>query len=211
MMRQMSDAELDAILGVVNDEIHDVIEEAADVTAGREQVLREADHLFLAPPPVWKPLPPTCKELTWRADLGMATHDVCTPFLMFPACRENSTVSDVLAELDGLGITLAAWADLVRRVDENRMVLPFSAGRLRWLLSEVRRGLEERTLDRQEALEKIDELSEEVRPLASCSTKWHIAKLPEGRTDPQEFLIALAQVRRDVDRLYDDGDNLVTC
>jgi hypothetical protein len=37
MTRQMSDTDLDAILGALNDEIEDVVDEATDVEAGRVQ------------------------------------------------------------------------------------------------------------------------------------------------------------------------------
>lgn len=212
MTYQMSDAELDAILGALNDEIQDIAEEAVDVTAGRRQVVREAERLFLAPPPVWEPLPSSCKELTRRAEFSVDTSEERNPFLVFPTCEENSTVDDVLAELDGLQVRLATWAEVVRLIDETRMVKPIAPGNVRWLLAEVRRGLENRTLGRNAALEKIDEVSEEVRPLASRAIGCWYATTATGRqADPRELLNTLARVRRNVDRLYDDGDNLVTC
>ncbi|WP_051866087.1 alpha/beta fold hydrolase [Streptosporangium roseum] len=108
---QMSDAELDAILGAVNDEIQDIAEEAVDVTAGRRQVVHEAERLFLAPPPVRKPWPSSCTELTRRAELSVDTSGARNPFLVFPACKENATVNDVPAELDGLQVRLAVWIE----------------------------------------------------------------------------------------------------
>ncbi|MEV4246710.1 hypothetical protein AB0J63_25215 [Streptosporangium canum] len=52
------------------------------MTTGRRQVVREAERLFLAPPPVWKPWPSSCTELPRHAELSVDTSGVRNPFLV---------------------------------------------------------------------------------------------------------------------------------
>ncbi|MFI7639685.1 hypothetical protein [Nonomuraea sp. NPDC049400] len=208
MTRQMSDAELDAILGALNDEIKEVVDETTDVEAGREQVMRAARPLQAQP---WRPASSGPKELT----SGRTTPSPCPHDLNSEYMDNVSALLPVLSRLSCLEGSIDHWLNIRMitnscQVSQTHADPPTSLNRdrVRSMLARMRRELAERSMDKQTALELIDQLDQELhtepRPLVWGPSLVSMSPCEEIRS-------TLARLRRDVDHMYDDGDNLVTC
>ncbi|MEU4233732.1 hypothetical protein AB0F17_56420 [Nonomuraea sp. NPDC026600] len=225
----MSDAELDAILNAVNQEIDTMIESAVDLAAGQAEVMRLArgeqnagtvPELLDGAAPHWGwPISPF-KELTRGPDQTrrqLQAPDGC--------CHTDSVMEGLLSRLCTMQSAVERWVTYPDRCDAPYGVVEspsWPAAQVRILLVRMECGLRARTLPRESALLIIDQLDCELRPL----TVWrelkgvlvrHTITKPSyddkaGKVpDPQELLDQLERLRQDVDELYDDGNNLVTC